>query len=201
MCTHLRVGRSTDGRLSGLPVHLLAGCAVRLDRTRSPDAVPSHPRQGRCRPMASGGWHVGRARHEPAERREHRAATGLWAAVLRVTLRDAQHGDLDTRRLRLPSNAAADLPTRWLLAVRHPEAELEQAERVSALDLLVGGARRIARAHALPTGRHVQRGDHARRSCPRRTQLQRAWLELMVVDAVRSRKRRRWTDARDDGTR
>ena len=58
-----------------------------------------------------------------------------------------------------------------VLTLRHPEAELEQAERVPALDVLVGGPRRLASAHPLPAGRHLQRRDHRRPRCatPRAT--------------------------------
>ena len=49
-------------------------------------------------------------------------------------------------------------------AVRHPEAELEQAEPVPAQHVLVGGPRRLAGAHPLPAGRHLQRRRSPARS-------------------------------------
>ena len=116
-------------------------------------------------PVASGRRHVGRARHEPSKWREHRAPVGVRAALLRVAVRDAQFGDLDPGCVRLPGDAAADLPTGRLLAVRHPEVELEQAERLPAFDVLVGGPRRLAGAHPLPAGRHLQRRDHRQPRC------------------------------------
>ena len=196
---HLRLGTAADGRLPRLPLHVLAGCPVRVDRTATSGAVPGNPREDGVRAVAPGRWHVGRTRHEPAERREHRAATDLRSAVLRVDVRNAQLGDLDPRRVRLPGNASADLPARRVHALRDPEAELEQAERVPALDVLVGGPRRLAGADALPAGRHVQRRDHRRRGPLRRGQLQGARLEQLVADAVRSRQRRWWSHTGDDG--
>ena len=64
-----------------------------------------------------------------------------------------------------PAGAAADLRGGRDAPLRHPEAVVEQAEPVPALDVLVGGHRRHAGAHPLPAGRHLQRRDHRRPRC------------------------------------
>ena len=146
MCTHVRLGDPVDGRLSRLPLHLLAGRAVRVDRARSPGTVRRHPGQGCAGQWAPRRRHVGRARHEPAQRREHRAPIGVRAAVLPVEVRRSQFGDLDSRCVRLSGDPSPGVSRRRMHPVRHPEAQLEQAERVPALDVLVGGPRRVASA-------------------------------------------------------
>ncbi len=83
--------------------------------------------------------------------------------------------------------------------VRHPEAELEQAEPLPAQHVLVGGPRRHAGAHPLPAGRHLQRRDHPRGVRVLDHELPRPRLEQRLADAVRSRRRRRRPDPRDAG--
>src|SRR6185503_7090452 len=127
----------------GASLHVFSGGAVRVDRTRAPDTLPGNRREGRGRAVEPGRRDVGRAGHELAERREHRPPTRVRPALLRVEIRRAQFGGVDPRRVRLPGHAAPGLPAGRLLAIRHPEAELEQAERLPALDVLVARDRRL----------------------------------------------------------
>ncbi len=70
------------------------------------------------------------------------------------------HRGVDPRRVRLSSRSPAGVRRWWHGPIRHPEAQLEQAEHVPAQHVLVGGPRRLASAHPLPAGRHLQRRDH-----------------------------------------
>ena len=90
---------------------------------------------------------------------------------------------VDPRRVRLPGVAAADLRRRRLRPVRHPEAELEQAEPLPAQHVLVGGHRRHAGAHPLPAGRHVQRRGPAGARCAsaRRTSATHGWSDWALM--------------------
>ena len=179
---------------------LLAGRAVRVDRTRSPDAVRAHPRQGRRRPVAAGRRDVGRGRHEPAERREHRAPTGLRPALLRVEVRRcaARRSGSPTCsaiRRRCRRSSAQGGCTRFVTQ----KLSWNKQNRVPALDVLVAGPRRHAGAHPLPAGRHLQRRDHAGARCATPSATSRSTVGALVADAVRSRQRRRRTDAGDAG--
>ena len=80
---HVRLGGRPDGRRPRLPVLVLAGAAVRLDRRARARAVRPHRRQGRRRAVGPGRRDVGRAGHEPAVRREHRAPDRPRSALLR----------------------------------------------------------------------------------------------------------------------
>ena len=64
--------------------------------------------------------------------------------------------------------APADLRRRRVHPVRHPEAELEQAEPVPPQHVPVGGLDGTRGAHPLPAGRHVQRRGVVRRDALRR---------------------------------
>ena len=163
---HVRLGGSADGRPPRLPVRVLAGRPVPVDAAAVPGAVRAHHGEGGRRPVRAGRRHVGGSRHEPAQRREPGAPVGARAAVVRRAVRHPVQRGVDPRRVRLPRHAAADLRRGRLRPVRHPEAQLEQAEPLPAQHVLVGGPRRHARAHPLPAGRHLQRrGRPAARWC------------------------------------
>ncbi len=194
---YVRVGGRPHGRGAGLPVLLLAGPAVRLDRRARAGALRPHHRQGRRRPVDPRRRHVGRAGHEPAVRREHRAPDRVRAALLRGALRHALHGGVDPGRVRLPGRAAAGVRRRRDGPLRDAEAVVEPPEPLPALDVLVGGHRRHAGAHALPARRHVQRRGRAGRARLLGAAVRRAHVERVVAAAVRLRRRRRRPDAGD----
>ena len=106
----------------GLPVLVLAGPAVRLDRRARARAVRPHHRQGRRRAVDPGRRDVGRAGHEPAVGREHRAPDRPRAALLRVALRPALRRGVDPRRVRLPGRPAAGLRRRRHDAASSPRS-------------------------------------------------------------------------------
>ncbi len=194
---HVRLGGRPDGLRARVPVLVLAGAAVRLDRRARARAVRPHHRQGRRRSVGPGRRHVGRARHEPAVRREHRPPDRPRAALLRGALRDAVPGGVDPRRVRLPGRPAPGVRGRRDASVRHPEAVVEPHQPVPSLHVLLGGHRRHPRAHPLPAGRHVQRRGHAGGAGPGDGELRRARVERLVAAALRVRRRWRRSDAGD----
>ena len=198
---HVRLGHPVDGRLPRVPLRVLAGRAVRLDRAALPRPVRAHSRTGGPWAVRTRGQHVGGSRHEPAQRREHRAPDGARPALLREPLRRALQRRVDPRRLRLPGLAAADLRQRRCHPVHHPEAQLEQAEPLPAQHVLVGGPRRHPRAHPLPAGRHLQRRGGGQGDGVQRTQLPGPRLERLGADAVRPWQRRRRAHPRDGRAR
>ena len=168
---------------------------------RSPGAVRAHPRQGRRGPVAPGRRHVGRGRHEPAERREHRAPTGPRAALLRVEVRRPQLGGVDPRRVRLPGDAAADLPaggcTRFVtqkLSWNKQNVFPHSTFWWEGLD----GSRVLTHFPPVDTYNAEITPAEVRYA---ETQLQGPRLEQLVADAVRPRQRRRRPDPGDDGAR
>ena len=152
----------------GLPLLVLAGPAVRVDRGARAGAVRPHRRQGRRRAVDPGRRDVGRARHEPAVGRVDRPPDRVRAAVLRAAVRRALPRGVDPRRVRLPGRAAAGVRRRRDGPLRHPEAVVEPPEPLPALDVLVGGHRRHPGADPLPARRHLQRRDRAGGDGPRR---------------------------------
>ncbi len=145
---------------SVVPVHLLAGAAVRMDRGTSPRAVRAHPREGRRRAVAARRGHVGRGRHEPAVGREPGPTDRVRAAVLHREVRRAEPRGLDPRRVRLSRRASPTLRSGRDGPLHHTEALVEQTEPVPTPHVPLGGARRHVGADPLPAGRHVQRRDH-----------------------------------------
>ena len=194
---HLRVGGPAHGRRARLPVRLLAGGAAGVDARPPSRPLRPHAGEGRRRAVDPGRRHVGRGRHEPAERRVDRAPARPRSAVLRGALRPALPRGLDPGRLRLPRLAPAALRGRRLHPLRHAEAVVEQGEPLPPQHVLVGGHRRDAGADPLPPGRDVQRGDGAGRAGPVGAAVPRARLERLVADALRLRRRRRRADPGD----
>ena len=78
-------------------------------RVRHPGLFARMQEKARRRAVDPGRRHVGRGRHEPAERRVDRAPARPRSAVLRGALRSALPRGLDPGRLRLPRLAPADL--------------------------------------------------------------------------------------------
>ena len=120
--------------------------AAQQEWMRDPPSRPLRPHagEGRRRAVDPGRRHVGRGRHEPAERRVDRAPARPRSAVLRGALRPALPRGLDPGRLRLPRLAPAALRGRRLHPLRHAEAVVEQGEPLPPQHVLVGGHRRDA---------------------------------------------------------
>ena len=98
---HLLVGSHADGRVSRVPVRVLAGRAVRLDRARPTRAVRAHPRQGGRGAVRPGRVDVGRGRRQPPLGRVAGPPVRLGQAVLRRQVRRRHPRGLDPRRVRL----------------------------------------------------------------------------------------------------
>ncbi len=110
---------------------------------------------------------------------------------------------IDTEEVWLPTRSAtagpaADHEGRRCALVPHAEDLVERDQPHPAPHLPLGGHRRLAHLHALPAGRQVQlRGDRGRPRA-RRAQLRRQGPRAHLAAAVRLRRRRRRTHARDD---
>ena len=96
-----------DGPPSGVPLQPVDRPALRLPRGGRPGALRADQGEGRRRPVGADRRHVGRARHQHADRRVLRPPAPLRPALLRADVRPAPHRLLAARLLRLLARAAA----------------------------------------------------------------------------------------------
>ena len=133
-----------------------------------PALFAQHQGEGRRRPVGADRRHVGRARHQHADRRVLRPPAALRPALLRADVRPAPHRLLAARLLRLLAGAAAAPAARpGVDELLHHQGELVRDQHDALRPLLVGGPRRQPRArpHLQQPGRRLQRRDRpARRS-------------------------------------
>ena len=166
---HVRLRGRADGRRAGLPVLVLPGPAVRLDRRARARAVRPHRRQGRRRAVDPGRRDVGRAGHEPAVAARAscaRSCTGSGSSSQHFGRRcdEVWIPDVFGYPAGLPQVFAAGGMRRFVTQ----KLSWNRHEPLPPLDVLVGGHRRHAGADPLPAGRHLQRRDHAGRAGPLR---------------------------------
>ena len=165
---HVQLADRLHGRLSRVPVRVLAGAAVRVDQAAQPRPVRADQAARRARAVHPGGRHLGRAGLQHPLRRVARAPVPARAVVLRARVRQALPRVLEPGRLRLQRAAAADHARSGHRAVPHPEALVEPFNRPAYHTFLWQGIDGSARADPLPAGRHLQRASpRSRRSAGR----------------------------------
>ena len=128
----IQLADGVHGPLSGVPVRLLAGPAVRLDPRAEPRPLSPDPRARRGGAVGARRRHVDRAGLQPAVGRVARPPVPARPAVLRARARAPLPRVLEPRRLRLQRPAPADHARGRDRALPHPEALVEPVQRAAA---------------------------------------------------------------------
>ena len=151
-----RVGARPHGRVPGLRLHLRLGALLRLGRGARPAAVRADPRADRRRPLAGHRRLVDRARLQHPARRVVRPARALRPALPARPLRHHRDDRRELRLVRAQRDDPAAPPQERHGLVRVPAARAARAPAAGP-DLLVGVARRLARARLPDPARVLQR--------------------------------------------
>ena len=184
-------------RVPRVPLRLLVGAALRLDRARAPGALGTRPRGGGRRGLRPHGRDLGRARLQHPVRRVARPPVPARPALVRVAVRPALHRVLEPGRVRLQRAAAAAHARRRHLALLHAEALLEPLHTAGVPHVHVAGARRQRGARALPAHRDLHLRGHGRRATAGRPRLPGSRSLSHEPARVRLRRRRRRADGGD----